>query len=103
MITGSAYKLKFLTFIGSAFGGQAFLSNPQIAVADRGGNVVTSYNGDLLYSNISLSPFANQSLQPLSNTVSEFIDGIATFSGLFINKSGYPYQLTFHTYSVLNH
>ncbi len=36
---GEPYKLAFQTYIGTAFGGSPFASNPIVGVVDRGGNV----------------------------------------------------------------
>ena len=114
MEVGAAYKLAFQTYVGTAFGGIPFSDNPAVAVVDRGGNTVPTadyalYGDDASYqiqavlsacpfADIAASPAAMQALlQPAALTVAPLSQGIATFEGLYMNRSGYPYQITFYS------
>lgn len=93
--SGSMYKLIFSTFIGAATGGLPFNPNPIIAVADRGSNILTSINGYYVTASIKSSPTGKEKLLPTDKLRVSIIDGIAAFSGLYINEAGYPYSLAF--------
>ena len=111
--TGEPYKLAFVTSVGTAFAGQTFLNSPVVAVVDRGGNVVADYiayaadddiGADLITAALTACPDAQLCpdagttralLQPQSATVAALRDGVATFDGLYLNRSGYPYQIAF--------
>ena len=102
---GDIYKLDFSTYMGTAFGGEAFSPNPAVAVTDRGGNVISYVNeGHITVQLTSVPDFPDSAqseaemssmLQPAANTVVDIVDGLATFEGLYLNRTGYPYQLTF--------
>ena len=104
--------------MGTAIGGQEFRNSPAVAVVDRGGNIVTDASSyiDLDGSDTdtvqavlttcpysSLCPSAQDTaalLQPPARTSVQMNGGIASFGGLFLNVSGYPYQITFYASMV---
>lgn len=92
---GGVYTTKFVTTIGRASGGVPFSPEPVIACTDRGGNTVTSVNGFVIQANLTSSPYPDQQLLPLASTKSFFTNGLATFRGLFLNKAGIGYSISF--------
>ena len=110
---GMPYKLAFNSFVGTAFAGVAFAQNPAVSVVDRGGNVVTQaiayaessdLNSEEIKAVLTHCPFPSLQasaddmaalLQPTSHLKASIIDGVATFEGLYLNHTGYPYQITF--------
>jgi len=112
---GMPYKLAFNSFVGTAFGGIPFAENPVVAVVDRGGNTVTAATSYAEYSDlhsdeiiavlthcpfpsIQASASAREALlQPSAHTRAVIVDGEATFRGLYLNRTGYPYQITFYS------
>jgi len=95
---GDAYKVGITTFIGVAFGGLPFSSNPIVSIVDRGDNIVSSINDGVITALLTKTPYnatINSALQPSINTIVDIINGSAIFEGLYINRAGYPYQLTF--------
>ena len=114
---GAPYKLAFSNYVGTAFAGQVFSSNPAVAVVDRGDNIVTAataYTEDddiaarQIRAVLTACPFPAYStvsdmkhlLQPEPRTVATINEGIATFEGLYMNRTGYPYQITFYSNMV---
>lgn len=114
---GAPYKLAFSNYVGTAFAGQVFVRNPAVAVVDRGGNIVTAataYTDDediaarQIRAVLTACPFPDLAtvsdmkhlLQPESRTVATIYDGVATFEGLYMNRTGYPYQITFYSNMV---
>jgi hypothetical protein len=113
--TGIPYKLAFQTFVGTAFAGQTFARSPAVAIVDRGGNVVTNsalyidpdeVGAGTIRAELTACPSANlcpdaatrkSQLQPAINTVAAVSEGVATFQGLYLNVSGYPYEITFYS------
>lgn len=109
------YKLAFTSYVGTAFGGAEFAQNPAVAVVDRGGNTVTlatayaefsDINSDEISAVLTHCPFPSIQastadmqalLQPAARTKAALVDGVATFTGLYLNRTGYPYQLTFYS------
>lgn len=115
VVTGQPFRLGFDVHVGNAFGGEPFASNPAVAIVDRGGNVIADIS---LYvdpddveanqiravlttcPNAHLCPTpdaAEDLLQPSANTVAMIVEGVAVFKGLYLNASGYPYQITFYS------
>jgi len=112
---GMPYKLAFTNYVGTAFGGAEFARNPAVAVVDRGGNTVTlatayaelsDINSDEISAVLTHCPFPSIQasttdlqglLQPAARTKAAIVDGVATFAGLYLNRTGYPYQLTFYS------
>jgi len=92
---GAVYSSRFITTIGRAAGGVPFSPQPVIACTDRGGNTVTSINGYLIQANLTSSPYNDQQLLPQSNTRSTFVNGLASFRGLYLNKAGVGYEISF--------
>lgn len=115
VLVGEPYKLAFQTHVGTAFGGETFANSPAVAVVDRGGNVVTNaatyIDTDVDAENHiravltscpypSLCPTSEAAaalLQPSANTVAVLSEGVATFRDLYLNASGYPYEITFYS------
>jgi hypothetical protein len=115
VVVGEPYKLAFQTHVGTSFGGEPFANSPAVAIVDRGGNIVpdsASYiDPDDTEANqiravltacprVALCPTTaalEARLQPTANTVATITEGVATFEGLYLNDSGYPYQITFYS------
>ncbi len=96
---GAASKLVFITQPGGAGGapgvaGVDFAQQPQVAIQDASGNTITDSSAE-----VTLALGANPGQGILSGTTPgaasvRVVNGIATFTGLFINKSGVGYTLT---------
>ncbi len=87
---GAAVKVAITTNPGSSTGGVAFAPQPVVAVQDAGGNTVTTSSAS-----ITLAIGTNPSAGTLAGTVTlSAVSGVATFSGLSINKAGTGYTLT---------
>ena len=97
---GPIFKLQFLVAIGSALGGKKFYPDPKIAVVDRGGNIVVGVTGATCTAFLSDSPTGTEILYPLLQAPSVFEAGIATFTELYLNPAGFPYQVSFNTSST---
>jgi len=91
---GPPFKLALKSFVGTAFGGEPFSSNPIVAVCDRGNNILPTYNNGSISASLITIPAAvpQTALQPIT---AHIINGLATFRGLYINEAGYPYQIQF--------
>src|SRR5207237_889230 len=76
---------------GSATGGLAFPQQPKVAAEDAGGNVVISYSGTVSLSIKSGTGTTGATLSGCSGTLS---NGVTSFSGCKIDKSGAGYVLT---------
>jgi len=86
---GSAAKLAFATQPGSGLGGQALGVQPVVAVQDAGGNTLTSSGAS-----IALAIISNPGSGTLSGTATvSASSGVASFSGLSIDKIGSGYTL----------
>jgi hypothetical protein len=86
---GAATKLAFNPSPSNSQSQVAFPTQPVVEVQDAGGNLVTSYNG-----NVSLAIGANPGSGTLAGTTTVAVSGgKATFSGLNIDKSGAGYTL----------
>ena len=97
---GDPYKLGITSFMGVAFGGSPFSSNPIVSIVDRGDNVVASVNRGVIKAVLTTTPYNASkvdALQPTENTIVGIINGSAVFEGMFINRAGYPYQITFES------
>ena len=93
---GEAFQLSFQRFVGTAYGGSTFRAEPILAVTDRGGNVITSVTSGDVIASIYENP-TGAVLRPINGTSTPFINGIATFSNLYINEHGAHYRLQFST------
>eukprot|EP01034_Spumella_vulgaris_P023126 gene23126-29319_t len=93
---GDAYKIDFIRHPGTAFGGQVFSASPVVGVVDRGGNVISDWNDGSISASLSTSPTGSEALLPATSLSVNIVDGLATFDELYINKAGYPYQMTFN-------
>ena len=88
--TGAAYKLAFAASPASGTAGSPFGTQPSVLIQDSAGNTITSSTAT-----ISIAIGTNPSGGTLSGTSSmPATAGVATFSGLSINKSGTGYTLT---------
>ncbi|HEU5098492.1 MAG TPA: CARDB domain-containing protein, partial [Roseiflexaceae bacterium] len=86
---GSVAKFVFNPSPSNATAGAAFPTQPVVEAQDAGGNVVTSFNGT-----VTLTIANNPGGGTLSGTAgATAINGVATFSGLSINRSGTGYTL----------
>jgi hypothetical protein len=87
---GAASKLAFTQSPSSSTGGIAFGTQPKITVQDAGGNTVTSSSAS-----ITLAIGTNPGPGALSGTTTILASsGVATFSGLAIDKAATGYTLT---------
>jgi hypothetical protein len=94
--TGSIYGLSLFNFIGTAFGGESFSSNPVVAVVDKGGNVLTAINNATVVATLTSSPTGFERLRSSTGMLwAPVVGGFARFFGLFINESGMGYRITF--------
>jgi len=80
---GPPFKLALKSFVGTAFGGEPFSSNPIVAVCDRGNNILPTYNNGSISASLITIPAAvpQTALQPIT---AHIINGLATFRGLYI-------------------
>lgn len=95
VVTGSLYQMVFTVYIGTASGGLPFSPNPIVALADRGGNLITSHSGGFVTATLR-GPTGHEILRPQGSTVVPFFGGIASFNGLHVNEAGYPYYVIFN-------
>ena len=91
VFVGTGTKLQILIHPDEAFAGLSFLQQPQLAVVDSGGNLVVAFigkaNADLLL---------NDDFETLQGTKSlPFIDGIVSFSDMWISKAKSCYIIKF--------
>ena len=92
---GTASKLAFTTQPGGGTGGVAFGTQPVVSVQDAGGNTVTGASNAVtlaIGNNAGPGGALTAPTSPLSAT-----SGVATFSGVSINKAGTGYTLTAST------
>ncbi len=86
---GPLAKLVFNPSPSNAQAGMAFPTQPIVEAQDAGGNLITSFNGT-----VTLTIGNNPGGGTLSGTaIATAVNGVATFSGLSINKSGAGYTL----------
>jgi trimeric autotransporter adhesin len=76
---------------GNATGGKPFPAQPVVTAEDAGGNTVTSYAGPV---SLRLKSGTGTSGATLSGCTGSLSNGVTTFSGCSIDKSGPSYQLT---------
>jgi hypothetical protein len=88
---GPAAKLAFVQQPAGAFTGAAFATQPQVAVQDAGGNVVTTDT-----SSVTLAIGTNPGSGTLTCTANPQAasSGVASFAGCKIDKAGTGYTLT---------
>jgi len=89
---GTATQLVFTTQPGGGTAGTAWATQPAVTLEDAGGNVVTS-----TAQSVTLAIQNNPGGGTLSGTATAAVNtstGVATFSGLSINKAGNGYTLT---------
>ncbi len=87
---GAASQLVFSTQPGGGTAGSAWAQQPVVTIQDSFGNTVTSSSAS-----ITIAMGTNPGTGTLSGTASSTAaNGVATFSGLSINKSGTGYSLT---------
>jgi len=87
----AASKLAFTTSPSGATGGATFSTQPVVTVQDAGGNTVTTDNSTQVTVAIGTNPSSGTLSGTKTVTVSS---GVATFSGLSIDKAGTGYTLT---------
>eukprot|EP01033_Poteriospumella_lacustris_P006607 gene6608-4759_t len=92
---GPAYQLIFTQPIGNAFGGEPFSSYPIVAVADRGGNRISTFHRGNITAKLIVSPKGTEVLHPTNNHTLLIRNGQAIFDQLYINEAGSAYQLLF--------
>ncbi|NWJ49103.1 MAG: hypothetical protein HXX08_24870 [Chloroflexi bacterium] len=90
--TGYATKLAFTTQPSGAVAGSAFTGQPAVTVQDANGNTVTSFSGAVT---VAIKGGTGTTGATLSGTLTvNAVNGVATFSGLSLDKSGTSYMLT---------
>ncbi|KAJ0406519.1 hypothetical protein P43SY_001450 [Pythium insidiosum] len=94
VIVGEPYQLAVAADVSTAFGGTPFLPQPAVAVVDRGGNIVRSLSTGTATIEIIMNPVDGK-LLPAQNLQARVVNGVATFSGLYIDRSGSPYALMY--------
>jgi hypothetical protein len=95
-VLGAPYKIALTIHPGTATGGSPFNPQPVVAVVDKGGNTVITQNLGAITTSISNNP--NEGVMtPVSQVSATISRGIASFSGLKIDKFGNPYVLRFVT------
>ncbi|MBS1963527.1 MAG: hypothetical protein JST04_15030 [Bdellovibrionales bacterium] len=91
-VPGPATKLAFVQQPSNAPAGVGSMADFQVAVEDAQGNVVTT--GSSSTASVTSSIFVNPGAGTLSGTTTvAAVNGVATFSGLGINKIGTGYKL----------
>ena len=94
--------LEITTQAGGAYGGEAFLTQPILAVNNLLGELQTSYEGrvtvQLLANNANHATLRRESDDTISIISQDVTNGIAIFTGLSIDKADYGYQLQFTLY-----
>ncbi len=87
---GLPSKLAFTVPPGGGIAGNAWTIQPEVIVQDGAGNTITSSSAS-----ISLAIGTNPGNGTLSGTASKAaVSGVATFSGLYLNRPGNGYTLT---------
>jgi hypothetical protein len=89
---GSAAKLAFITQPGGTNGGSEFTTQPVVTVQDAGGNTVTTNTSAVTIAIKSGTGTADATLSG-TKTINA-VAGVATFTGLSIDKAGSGYTLT---------
>jgi len=78
----------------SAFGGKAFITQPNVVLIDAGGNQLVNDKTSLVFVEIATNPSLGE-LSPRSRARVTVIQGVAQFMNLRIDKSGNNYALKF--------
>jgi hypothetical protein len=91
---GSATQLAFTTSPGDTRAGTAFSAQPVVEARDAFGNRATSFSGVVTIAIKAGTGAAGAALAPIANLTVTAVNGVATFSGLNIDKVGAGYQLT---------
>ena len=97
---GAPYRISLSNFVGTAFGGEEFSSNPIVSVLDKGDNVVPTINSGTVVATLSKTPTGTEQLRTNvdgGGFTATFVNGNAQFYGMYINEAGYPYEMTFST------
>mmetsp|Transcript_5343 Transcript_5343/g.9475 ORF Transcript_5343/g.9475 Transcript_5343/m.9475 type:complete len:3258 (-) Transcript_5343:1649-11422(-) len=106
-VLGDPFELQILMEVGTATGGEAFLPQPVVGIVDRGGNTIQAIEEGTLTVAICLPedgfgcdehPGGQLLTTSLSSAYTvDIVEGKGVFSGIAIDKMGYPYQLIFTT------
>lgn len=103
VILGDPYTVVLDPNMGPFVGGIPFGLQPLLRVTDRGGNTVTSVSEGSADAALLSSPYADEELRTNATKSATFSEGVAQFSGLFLNKTGEGYELVFNTSLVSQH
>ena len=91
---GPAYMMAFNISVGRATGGLPFAPNPVVAIVDRGNNILGNMSSCNVSVSIVLAPVGMR-IEPSNGTTATVHQGLASFSGLYIQLAGGPIQLRF--------
>lgn len=94
---GDPYTLVFDPNMGHVSGGLPFDIQPSVIITDRGGNTISTIDDGTVHVALYSSPFPDEELHTTGTKTATFNGGVAQFEGLYINKQGGPYELTFNT------
>jgi hypothetical protein len=99
---GQPYTLSFVPYLGHVQGGTPFMIQPSVRITDRGGNTIASVNTGTVEAKLIQHPAhaSDAALLPANNLVASFESGVASFTGLYIDKAGQPYGIAFSTSMV---
>ncbi|MBS4029238.1 MAG: T9SS type A sorting domain-containing protein [Ignavibacteriales bacterium] len=87
---GSAARLKFKTQPGNGIGGSNLSTQPEVQVEDLGGNIVTSSSHAIT---LAISSNPGGGILTVSTNPLNASSGVASFSGVKIDKAGVGYTL----------
>ena len=94
---GKPHSLGLVKYPGGATAGELLYPQPQVAVLDKGGNIVTSYTGGRVHATAYKARDLSKQdhLRPLNKSSVGIVNGTATFISLYIDQHGDSFQLNF--------
>ena len=94
VMVGPPYMMSFNVSVGRATGGLPFAPNPVVAIVDRGNNLESNMSSCNVSVSIVFAP-VGMNIEPSNGTTVLVNQGLATFTGLYIQLAGGPIQLRF--------
>ncbi len=91
---GTPTQLVFTSAPGDTRVGVGFTNQPVVEARDGFGNIATGFNGPVTLTIKGGTGAVGASLLPATNVTVNAVNGVASFSGLSIDKIGTGYQLT---------